>query len=98
MVQCTACDGTGGDRSEGEFLGDCGACAGEGRLELVGCPMLLAGSEAFELLQIAAAMKRGLMPEPGGWLDQTDAVLDAVNFAWSEQNRIRKTLDLMDDD
>lgn len=46
------------------------------------CPLLYAGSEAFEVLRFAELAREGLPPVHGGALDQTQSFLEVCRMIW----------------
>jgi hypothetical protein len=42
--------------------------------------------DIWELLQAARLAEKGILPLPGGWLDQTQWFVEAVDFVWGEQS------------
>ena len=70
---------------------DCPTCGGDGceeckngKVIVDGCPLELVPRPVWALLDMAALYRRGLPPVAGGALDQAQAFLDAVQFAWAE--------------
>lgn len=44
--------------------------------------------DAAEAIRIASFWKQGIPPVAGGYLDQTDSILDACAFIWADEARI----------
>ncbi len=68
----------------------CTFCGGTGQFELKMCPRKWCGSIAAEVLEAATFMRKGILPIPGGWLDQTQWILDAVRYAWQEEDALKE--------
>lgn len=52
------------------------------------CPLMYAGVEDVELIRAFPMFENGILPNPGGWLDQPARFIEAMNI-------IKNQLDLM---
>lgn len=75
-LECPACRGAG-----------CQACDGTGRYAVTGCPLTSVPAEAWQLAELADLAERGMMPEPGGTLDQPAAFWPLAGLAWADKAR-----------
>lgn len=50
------------------------------------CPFAYAGHEAADAIRAADLAEKGLLPEPGGWLDQAAIGIRAIERVWREQD------------
>jgi hypothetical protein len=64
----------------------CRECRGTGFAEIVGCPAALVTEDVRDALRTYDFMQNGMLPMPGGWLDQTEIMLNAVDFLAAECN------------
>lgn len=79
---CPACGG--GEKAKG-----CTECRGWGRPHIFECPQLTIPGEAWEHLRAAnLAIDHGLMPVAGGWLEQTDLVVEAMQRVAAQRRSI----------
>jgi hypothetical protein len=62
----------------------CTACKGSGQEEITVCPMTLITAGAGDVVRAADLAKRGILPIAGGWLDQTDSIVTAMERFWNE--------------
>jgi len=46
-------------------------------------------AEAFETVDLAGLLEKGLPPVAGGMLDQAKVFLDAARFVWNEEARAK---------
>jgi len=77
-TQCPSCDGRG-----------CDDCDGRGAIRLTGCPRTAIPRAAWETIDAAEMLEKGLPPEHGGMLDQAADFIRAARFVWAEQARCR---------
>jgi len=69
----------------------CTACGGTGRLEITGCPLEIAGDDAFEMVAAARlAHEKGPLPVAGGWLDQAETFRQGCRVVWDADARWRQ--------
>lgn len=73
-MTCLACDG-----------GGCRACRGKGEILIRGCPLEIAGEEAFEVVRAVEDSTRGLPPAAGGLYDQAAAFVFARRQVLAEE-------------
>jgi hypothetical protein len=76
-LECPTCDG------EGDFCDECN----DGKYQVDDCPLLYVGADLNRILSVAEQMEHGILPVDGGSCDQTEWILEAVSFVWSEQAR-----------
>ena len=50
---------------------------------------MFAGGEAFAVLELAEAWRRGCPPEAGGMMDQTVTMAEAARLAWGWEDEYR---------
>lgn len=67
----------------------CATCGGEGTIRLTSCPLETVPAEAFETVDLAGLLEKGLPPVAGGMLDQAKVFLDAARFVWNEEARAK---------
>ncbi|HET6442169.1 MAG TPA: hypothetical protein VFH53_07315 [Phycisphaerae bacterium] len=72
-MECAACDGEGCEECEG------------GEVRIGACPLSVIGAETWDAVEAAGFAEKGLLPEPGGTLDQNAKFLSACRFIWAEQ-------------
>ena len=74
-MPCTVCGQKG-----------CDECGQRGYTELDKCPLEILKASDFEFLRIVKMFEKGILPEPGGLLDQTQAFLTAAEFVMDEMD------------
>lgn len=75
-LRCHRCDGAGGK---------CVACGGTGEIEVRECPKLAFTPDVRFVCQAADYAEHGSLPHGGGWLNESQSLLDAIAFLRSEQ-------------
>lgn len=60
------------------------------------CPACWLTAELREMLELLYLWKQGSPPVAGGSLDQTSLMIEAARFTWSEQNRVKNQMGLID--
>ena len=81
-IDCPACGGRDAK---------CTVCGGkDGQLEIIGCPLRIAGSDAFLLLEAAEDYDRGIPPIAGGRNEQAQIFLDAVRFIRGDREELER--------
>lgn len=85
LLPCDGCDGGGFIAFE-----PCPDCGGSGRREIVGCPMRMTDETAWAAVMAADQAEHGMWPVAGGWLDQTQSALDAVQRVRVEMAELRR--------
>lgn len=63
----------------------CPGCRGRGTIEITGCPWEQITPDVLEALAAARRIEKGCWPVAGGWLDQTQKCLDAIELIEDEQ-------------
>lgn len=73
-MRCLVCGGEKG----------CRWCGMEGVLEFPSgvCPRGLMTEDAAAALMAADLARKGKWPEGGGWLDETESAIDAIQWIW----------------
>ena len=61
----------------------CPNCRGWGKDVLIGCPRKLILPGTYDILQAADFARKALWPIAGGWLDQANHLLQAVQHVWT---------------
>lgn len=61
----------------------CSVCNGQRKTKLTGCPKKMVNDSAFVAMRAADFARKGVLPLSGGWLDQTDGCMKAIQFIWS---------------
>jgi hypothetical protein len=77
QLVCTECNWSGRER--------CDSCGGAGQFEIAGCPHACVSFDVRLAMKAAKRAEAGAWPVAGGWLDQTQKCLDAMEFIESEQ-------------
>jgi hypothetical protein len=71
----------------------CEACEGRGYILITQCPhQVLGNCGAWDVIRAAGFAEKGLMPSGGGWLDQTQFFIDALEQVWAEQAQWKRHL------
>ena len=78
LVECAGCGGEG-----------CPACAAIGTFRVTQCPIDFAGDDVWEAIEMAELLEHGVLPVPGGALDQSAIFLAAARFIAAERARHR---------
>jgi len=52
--------------------------------------------DTVDALRIAGLWKRGIPPEAGGYMDQTESIVDACEQIWAEQQHWKNELKVPD--
>lgn len=60
----------------------CPNCRGWGKDVLIGCPKPLIVPGTYQVLRAARLARKGHWPIAGGWLDQANILIDAVEYVW----------------
>lgn len=84
LVLPLPCEHCGGD--------GCGWCDGGGKALVRGCPMEELGDDDWAGWRMYLLFKRGLMPMPGGALQQTRQALEAFAVFADAENTVRAEL------
>ena len=53
-----------------------------------GCPYDLLTQDAVEAIRIAGFWEKGIPPVDGGYLDQTESMIQAAELIWSDEAKI----------
>lgn len=78
-IRCFACGGRG-----------CDACHNTGKTDrLTKCPRKYA-SEMADLATTASMIERGFLPVSGGWLDQSDSLIRALELLWYYESELSR--------
>ena len=83
MNPCPWCAGT---------TDDCDHCSGEGRIGVHRCPNTMATSKHLELVGAVVMVEQGILPDPGGWQDQSSLFVQAYPLIASEVNKMRNSI------
>lgn len=68
----------------------CAECEGTGRAPVWRCPNAIATPRERSVLQAALMVEHGVLPDPGGWLDQAHVFVQAYPIACAEIARWRE--------
>ena len=82
-LECPACGGRG-----------CDECR-DGRWDLTMCPKRFVTADIWQVVELAELYEKGLPPEPGGSLDQSQSFVQAARFVWSERAHWKNKLGIM---
>lgn len=63
-----------------------------GSYKLKRCPIKEVTSEGLEYLEAYKFYKNGLLPMPGGWLDQAQTFIEAIRIIETEAGKIEKQI------
>ena len=74
----------------------CEACEERGFLLIDRCPMACLDDAVWEAIDVAEWVRRGIPPAPGSYQEQTNCILEALQFIWSDQSRWKKDKKLID--
>ncbi len=61
-----------------------------GKVLITGCPYEAIEPSTVEVLRVAEFWKKGIPPVAGGYLDQTDWIIEACELAWADQAKWRR--------
>lgn len=76
-VECPSCKSRG-----------CNHCDQKGHFEVEGCPRKFVGAKLIDAINVAGMCADGLMPAPGGIMDQSSWFIDLWSTLRSEENMI----------
>lgn len=80
MIECPRCHG-------GDEL--CGLCGGAPGLELAGTPLDEVDDMTWMVLSLADYAAKGSLPWPGGVMDQSESLADAIGLVWIEDEKAK---------
>lgn len=81
FMRCPRCDG---------FDQACELCRGGGRAGMDRCPPSMVTRDAGRVMDVYAAYKNGVLPDPGGWYQQTALFGRVIRVVESEVSFIRE--------
>ncbi len=82
-MACVTCGGR---------AGGCEACGHTAIFEFVGCPYKLLDASVRQALFASEQARLGNWPVSGGWMDQAQQLLDAVEFIGRDEARWKAQL------
>lgn len=87
-IQCVVCNGLNFDK--------CDYCGKTGAIEIKDCPEKIITSDIWMIMELAKLYAKGLPPVAGGVLDQAHNFIEAVNYIFSEEYKLKAQLGLLE--
>lgn len=64
---------------------ECPTCTGVGQIAVDGCVMQYIDRNVCDVVFAADMAQQGVFPVAGGWLDQSQQLLDAIRCVWRDE-------------